>query len=161
MPWKKTPPTTERLCLIDLSQTRRWRMTELCPRFNLSRNTGDTWLRRDSQEGFSGPQEKRRAPRSCPHRIAPAVAAVLLEATPLHPRWGPRKILSSLARNRPALAWPAASSAGELFRTAGLSRPKQRPRRPQHPGAPALHAGSPNEVWSADFTGQCRPGDGV
>jgi hypothetical protein len=84
-----------------------------------------------------------------------------LEAKQLHPRWGPRKILPYLARHRPALELPAASSAGERFRQAGLSRPKPRRRRPQHPGAPALHAGSPNEVWTADFKGQFRTGDGV
>jgi putative transposase len=86
---------------------------------------------------------------------------VLLEAKHLHPSWGPRKILPYLARHRPALELPAASSAGELFGKAGLSRSKQPRRRPPHPGTPALHAGSLNEVWTADFKGQFRPGDGV
>ena len=66
-----------------------------------------------------------------------------------------------MARHHPALALPAASSAGELFRKAGLSRSKQRRRRPHHPGAPALHAGSPNAVWTADFKGHFRTGDGL
>ena len=160
MPWKKTTPRTERLRFIELSQTGLWSLTERCTRFNISRKTGDKWLRRDSQEGFSGLQEKRRAPLSCPHRIAPEVAAVLLEATPLHPSWGPRKILPSLARHHPTLALPAARSAGELFRNAGRSRSKPRRRRPQHPGAPTLHAGSPNAVWPAAVTGHFRTGDG-
>jgi hypothetical protein len=85
---------------------------------------------------------------------------VLLEAKHLHPSWEPRKILPYLARPHPALELPAASSAGELFRNAGLSRSKPRRRRPQHPGAPTLHAGGPNEVWTADFKGQFRTGDG-
>jgi hypothetical protein len=54
-----------------------------------------------------------------------------------------------------------AGRPGALFRHAGRSRPKQRRRRPHHPGARARHTGSPNEVWRADFTGQCRPGDGL
>ena len=161
MPWKKTTPMTERLSFIELYQTGLWSMTELCTRFNISRKTGDKGLRRYSQEGFSGLQEKSRAPLSCPHRIAPAVAAVLVEAKHLPPHWGPRKILPDLARHHPALELPAASSAGELCRQAGLSRSKPRRRRPPHPGAPALHAGSPNEVWTADFKGQFRTGDGV
>jgi putative transposase len=66
-----------------------------------------------------------------------------------------------VARHHPALGLPAASSTGALFRKAGLSRPKQRRRRPHHPGAPALHTSSPNEVWTADFTGQFRTGDGL
>jgi transposase len=161
MPWKKTTPMTERLHFIELYQTRLWRLTELGTRFDTSRQTGYQWLRRSSQEGLSGLQEKRRAPLHCPHRLAPEVAAVLLEAKQLHPSWGPRKILPYLARHRPDLELPAASSAGELFRQARLSRSKQQRRRPQHPGAPALHAGSPNAVWTVDCTGQFRTGDGA
>jgi transposase InsO family protein len=161
MPWKKTTPMTERLSVIALYQTRLWRMTERCTRFNISRKTGYKWLRRYSQEGVSGLQEKSRAPLSCPHRIAPEVAAVLLEAKHLHPSWGPRKILPDLERHHPALEGPAASRAGERFRKVGLSRSKPRRRRPPHPGAPTRHAGAPNEVWTADFKGQFRTGDGV
>jgi putative transposase len=161
MPWQKTTPMTERLNFIELYQTRLWSMTELCTRFGISRKTGYKWLGRYVQEGLSGLQEKPRVPRHCPHRIAPDIAAVLLEAKCLHPNWGPRKILPYLARHHPALALPAASSPGALFRKAGLSRPKQRRRRPHHPGAPAFHAGSPNEVWTADFKGQFRTGDGL
>jgi hypothetical protein len=62
MPWKKTPPMTERLSLIELYQTRLWSMTELCTRFDISRKTAYKWLRRYSQDGLSGLQEKRRAP---------------------------------------------------------------------------------------------------
>jgi putative transposase len=161
MPWKKTTPMTERLSLLERYQTRLWRMTELCTRFHSRRKTGYKWLRRDSQEGCSGFQAKSRAPLSCPHRSAPEVAAVLVEAKHLPPSWGPRTIRPSLARHRPARELPAASSAGELFRKTGLSRSQPRRRRPPHPGAPALHAGSPNAVWTADFKGQFRTGDGV
>jgi putative transposase len=161
MPWKKTTPMTERLNFIALYQTRLWTTTELCTRFGISRKTGYKWLGRYMREGLSGLQEKPRMPRHCPHRIAPDIAAVLLEAKRLHPNWGPRKILPYVARHHPALALPAASSTGALFRNAGLSRPKQRRRRPHHPGAPALHTGSPNEVWTADFKGQFRTGDGL
>ena len=85
MPWTKTTPMTEHLNFLELYQTRLWSMTELCTRFCIRRKTGDPWLRRYAQEGFSGRQEQSRTPLSCPHRIAPEVAAVLLEAKHLHP----------------------------------------------------------------------------
>jgi hypothetical protein len=66
---------TERLSLIELYHPRFWHMTARCTRFDISRNTGDTWLGRSLPEGRSGLQEKRRAPLYCPHRIAPEVAA--------------------------------------------------------------------------------------
>jgi putative transposase len=151
---------TARLSGIALSQTRLWRMTELGTRVNSSRKTGDTWLRRDSQAGCLGRQEQRRAPRSAPHRLAPDVAARLLEAKQLPPAWGPRQLLPALARHHPARAWPAASSAGERFHQAGLSRSQPRRRRPQPPGTPTLPVASPNAVWPAAGTGPCRTGDG-
>jgi putative transposase len=92
MPWKKTTPMTERLNFIELYHTRLWSMTELCRRFGISRKTGYKWLGRYVQEGLSGLQEKPRVPRHCPHRIAPDIAAVLLEAKRLQPHWGPRQI---------------------------------------------------------------------
>jgi putative transposase len=92
MPWKQTTPMTERLNFIALYHTRLWSMTELCTRVGISRTTGDKWLGRDGPEGLAGLQEKPRVPRHCPHRIAPDIAAVLLEAKRLQPHWGPRQI---------------------------------------------------------------------
>jgi transposase len=92
MPWKKTTPVTERLNFIALYHTRLWSMTELGTRFGISRTTGDKWLGRYVQEGLSGLQETPRVPRHGPHRIAPDIAAVLLEAKRLPPNGGPRQI---------------------------------------------------------------------
>jgi transposase InsO family protein len=89
------------------------------------------------------------------------VAAILLETKRAHPHWGPRKLLPSRARRRPELALPAASTAGALFQRAGLSQPRKRRRRHQHPGAIPLQAEAPNVVWTADFKGQFRTGDGL
>jgi putative transposase len=87
--------------------------------------------------------------------------APLPEAKRAHPNWGPRKILPSLARRRPTLTFPAASTAGALCHRAGLRQSRQRRRRPRHPGAPPLQAEAPNAVWTADFKGQCRTGEGL
>ena len=76
MPWQQTTPMTERLHCIALYQTRLRTRTALGPRSGSSRNTGDQWRGRDRQGGPSGLQETPRTPRGCPHRIAPAIAAV-------------------------------------------------------------------------------------
>jgi putative transposase len=161
MPGKQTTPMTERFTVIALYHTRLWTMTELCTRVGISRKTGDKWRGRSLQEGLAGLREKPHIPRHCPPRSAPDIAAVLVAAKRLHPPWGPRQSFPDVARHSPALGLPAASSPGALFRTAGLSRPKQRRRRPRHPGAPALHTRAPNAGWAADFQGQGRPGDGL
>ena len=84
MSWKKTRPMTDRRSFIELYQTRLWSMTELCTRFDISRNTGDKWLRRDSQEGFSGLQAKSRALGTTPRSSTRGMAWYGASVTPAH-----------------------------------------------------------------------------
>ena len=136
-------------------------MTERCERFGMRRHTGDKWVRRSTEQGVVGLQEQSRAPHRCPHRLAAEVAAALLEAKRAHPHWGPRKLLPSLARRRPELTCPAASSAGARCQRVGLSPSRTRRRRHRHPGALPLQAAAPHTVWTADCKGQFRTGDGL
>jgi transposase InsO family protein len=161
MPWKETDPMTERLQFIAAYLNQVYSMTELCQRFGIRRNTGYKWVRRYPTEGLAGLQEKSRAPHRCPHRMSEAVEAALLEAKRAHLHWGPRQILPYLAPRRPDLDLPAPSTAGELFHRAGFSPARTRRRRHRHPGASPLQAEAPNAVWTADFKGQFRTGDGL
>lgn len=161
MPWKKTDPMNERLQFVAAYLSGLYSMTELCERAGIQRNTGYKWVRRYEAEGLPGLQEKSRAPKHCPHRISAEVEAALLRAKQAHPSWGPRKILPWLSRQRPELVLPAASTAGELFKRAGLVQPRRRRRTHRHPGSPPLRAQVPNEVWTADFKGQFKTGDGL
>ena len=161
MPWKKTTPVTERLSFIGLYHARLYSMSELCERFGISRKTGYKWLERYAEEGLVGVQEKSRAPKHCPHKISAEVEAALLEAKRAHPSWGPRKILPWLSRQRPNLVLPTASTVGELFQRAGLVQSRRRRHGHRHPGSAPLGAEAPNEVWTADFKGQFKTGDGL
>lgn len=60
-----------------------------------------------------------------------------------HDDWSARKILKVLKARHPA------------------RRPRRRRPRPAHPGAPAFHTDAPNDVWTADFKGEFRTGDGI
>ena len=161
MPWKETAPMLERpLCIAaDLSHV--YSMTELCERFGIRRNTGYTWVRRYPEQGLAGLQEQSRAPHRCPHRLSAEVETVFMAAKRAHRHWGPRTILPDLAPRRPDLALPAPSTAGEPFQRAGFSQTRTRRRGHRHPGATPLQAEAPNAVWTADFKGPCRIGDGL
>ena len=161
MPWKETEPMNKRVQFIAAYFGEVYSMTELCERFGIRRNTGYKWVRRYTEQGVVGLQEKSRAPHRCPHRMSEEMEATLLEAKRAHPNWGPRKILPYLARRRPNLPFPVASTAGALFQRAGLSQSRKRRRRHRHPGATPLQAEAPNAVWTADFKGQFRTGDGL
>lgn len=161
MPWRRTEPVKERLQFIAALESGLYSMSELCLRFSISRKTGYKWMTRYQSDGPAGLEEHSRAPKHSPQRISAEVKEMLLEVKRKRPTWGPRKVLPYLAARYPELVLPAASTAGELFRREGLSRPKKRRRTHRHPGAPRLHATQPNEVWTADFKGQFRTGDGV
>src|SRR5439155_938702 len=140
---------------------RLYTVTELCARYGVSRETGYKWLARYADVGVAGLAERSRAPHRCPHRIAPAVAAAIVETRRQHPSWGPRKLLVWLADHRSGLELPAASTAGDLLHRRGLVRRRRRRRAWKHPGAPELVTAGPNDVWTADFKGHFRTGDGA
>lgn len=161
MPWKTTDPMSERMKFILLHQSGHWSMSELCAHLGISRKTGYLLLKRYAAEGAAGLQERSRAPLHSPQRISESVQHLLLEARQSHPTWGARKLLAWLQGKHPDLELPAPSTAGDLLRRHGLTRPRKRRRHWRHPGEPAFHAEGPNAVWCADFKGQFRTRDAL
>lgn len=161
MPWQETDPLSERTPCMATYLRHVYAMTERCARVGMRRHTGDTWVRRDTEPGLAGREEPSRAPHRGPHRLSAAGAAVRLAAKRAHRHGGPRQILPSRARRRPARALPAPRPAGERCQRAGVSPARTRRRGSRHPGAIPLQAKAPKAVWTADGTGQCRPGDGL
>lgn len=161
MPWSQTDPMKERTKFVVLAQEKLYSMSELCERFGISRQTGYTWLRRYEAEGIEGLHARSHAPRSCPHRIAPQIQTLLLEARKAHPDWGPRKLLVWLRSQDPDRALPAASTVGDLFKREGLVEPRPRQRTWTHPGRASPSVEAPNQLWNTDFKGQFRTGDGA
>ena len=160
MPWKVTDPMNERLQFLAAHQDGLFSMTELCQRFAISRKTGYKWIERYQQEGLDGLKDQSHATRACPHQMPPQVQQALLDTRKQHPTWGPKKLLPYLAKRQPELALPAASTVGDLLERQGLTQSKRRRRTHQHPGTVSMVADTPNAVWSTDFKGQFRTGDG-
>jgi transposase InsO family protein len=137
-------------------------MTELCARYGVSRKTGYKWLARYDASGLPGLTDQRRAPLHCPHRVAAPLSRLLCQAQRAHPSWGPRKLLQYLAPRHPEIDdWPAASTVGDLFAKRGLIPKRRRRRAHQHPGVVPPLTSAPNDLWTADFKGEFRTGDGV
>jgi putative transposase len=138
-----------------------WSMTELCERMGISRQTGHAWERRYKEHGADGLKPRSHAPHTCPHRVEPKLAEVLLKARQAHPHWGPRKILPWLVGKHPELEGhlPAASTVGDLFKREGLVAPAKRRRPPVHRVAKLSPSREPNEIWAADYKGDFRTRD--
>jgi transposase InsO family protein len=135
-------------------------VTELCALYGISRKTGYKWIDRYLHDGPAGLQERSRRPHRSPNHTPEHVIAALLEARRRHPWWGAKKLLVLVAKGHPRWPWPARSTVCDILRRHGLV-PKPRIRRPiGHPGKPTTPIAAPNDVWSADFKGQFKTGDG-
>lgn len=151
----------ERLQFVRDARSDRFTMSELCARYGVSRRIGYKWLARYEAEGRPRLQDRSRAPHECPHRIPKSVEALLLKERQAHPFWGARKLLKVLATRFPKVErWPAASTAADLLARHGLVQKRRRRRPSTHPGVVRPDTAAPNDLWTADFKGEFRTGNG-
>lgn len=161
MPWRESCAMDERMRFIVDWRLDEWTMTELCERYEISRKTGYKWLARYSSEGAAGLMERRRAPLAHGRATAEHLVEAIVGLRRERPSWGPRKIVAKLAAGQPEADWPAASTAGEILKRAGLVGGR-RVRRRAPPRMGELTAPQyANHVWNVDHKGWVRLGDGA
>ena len=160
MVWTETNPVNERRRFMRDYESGQWEMKELCARYGVSRKTGYARLARYREEGEAGLTDRSRAPKTCPHKTREEVEALIV-AERRETRWGARKLLRVLTRRYPGVAFPARSTISDVLDRKGLVERRRRRRKWDHPGAGAAEASEANELWTTDFKGQFRTGDGV
>lgn len=162
MPWNETDRVNERLKFVAAWQRGDVTMTELCAEFGISRKTGYKIVNRYVREGPEALRDRSRVPRTRPNQSSPEVEAAILRVRKAHPTWGSKKILAVLTRNDPGFRWPARSTVDAVLKRAGVVRPKRgRVRRRVPSSPPVIDASGPNDVWSIDYKGWFRVGDGT
>ena len=162
VPWKSVGMVEERLRFVVSVERGEAPIGVLCAAYGISRETGHKWLKRWREAGVSGLEDASRAPHGRPQALAPEIAAALLAQRQARPHWGPRKLLAVLAAAQPEVAWPAASTVGDLLRRSGLvTAPRQRQRRRLPQEAAFAAAPAPNDEWAIDFKGWFRTGCGT
>lgn len=160
MRWRGVSPVEIRLEFVREYRTGYASMTELCEAYQVSRKTGYQWVARYARDGAEGLLERSRRPHTSPRATPPAIVERLLDARRQHPTWSARKLLRVLAEREPTLHWPTRSTGCELLRRHGLVRVRPRRRRSHAPAAPLPAIMRPNDVWTTDFKGEFRTGDG-
>jgi putative transposase len=161
MPWREMEPMEQRLELIREYETELFTMTELATQYGVSRKTAYKWLERYETDGALGLGDRSRRPHRSPQATENDLAEAIVALRRRHPRWGATKLLAVLQRREPSVAWPARSTVCDLLKGRGLVEPRRRchhvaAMRPS-PLAPIAH---PNAVWTTDFKGEFRTGDG-
>lgn len=159
MPWQETHPVDQRMKFVTAAASGLFTMAELCARYRVSRPTGYKWVERYASEGVDGLKDRSSAPRHCPHRLSAEVEEEIVKARGQFKQWGPRKLLAHLARTKPHLVLPAASTVGDLLLRRNLVEPRRR-RRAVPGAAMPLQAEAANDVWSVDFKGEFLTRDG-
>lgn len=158
MPWRSATVEDARREFLIAYQNEEASFSALCRYFGITRPTGYKWLGRFARgEGLG---DRSRAPHVQRFATPSWQQAEILALRARHPLWGPKKLLPVLQRRRPEVAWPAASTVGEILRREGLTHPRPRRRRTLPNEQPLSHAEQPNAVWCADFKGWFLTGDG-
>lgn len=162
MPWCEMSPMDQRLEFIRAYETELFTMTELAAQYGVSRKTAYKWLERYEAEGKGGMLDRSRRPHQSPHATAPELVDALIELRRRRPRWGAKKLLGVLRRRDPDAAWPARSTVCDLLRHRGLVVPRRRRQRAlAAPRAALAPITGTNDVWTTDFKGEFRTGDGL
>ncbi|MGI6855211.1 integrase core domain-containing protein [Mesorhizobium sp. 1B3] len=158
--WRETGIMDERLRFVVECLREEETMTALCDRFGVSRKTGYKWLGRYRALGGQGLHDLPRAPHHHGLRTPLALEERIVSEKELHPHWGPKKIIAWLRRSLPEQAWPAPSTAGAILRRHGLVSGRKRVRMRACGNGPWPPADKPNAVWTGDYKGWFRTGDG-
>ena len=160
MPWSETSPMDQKLQFIAECLREVFSISELCERFGISRKTGYKWIERYLRHGAAGLEDRSRRPRSAPNATAAQVVEALLETRRRHPSWGGKKLLTVVHTRHPDWELPHRSTTCEILKRHGLVPKAPKRRRVGHPGKPSSSILAPNDVWSADFKGQFKTGNG-
>jgi len=160
MPWRAASPMDQRTQFIADFLRDALSLTELCALYGVARKTGYKWIDRYLRHGPAGLEERSRRPGRSPNQTSDEIVSALLAARRRHPTWGGKKLLALLHRRQPRWPLPGRSTACDILKRHGMVPIKRYRRRIGHPGKPTSEILAPNDVWSADYKGQFRTGDG-
>lgn len=157
MPWRSASVMDQRVRFVLEAEQGFHSLSELCRRYGISRPTGYKWIERYQAKGLGGLQDRSHRPDACPHATPPEIVARLKQLR-RHRGWGARKLRKVISKEFETV--PCVDTVHDILRRAGLVKSRKPRRRRTHPGPPTAPMDRPNAVWSVDFKGEFRTGDG-
>jgi putative transposase len=161
MPWRTSSVIEQRARFVVLARKRAVGFASLCQQFGISRKTGYKWLTRHHEGGLKGLADRSQKPRQAFCRKALQWQAKALALRRSARSWGAKKIRARLGELYGRRALPSVRTIGRWLKTQGLVRVWQRTRRGPavpHPGLTVPR--QQHQVWTVDFKGWYRTGDG-
>ena len=160
MSWNQTNKTEEKIKFIADWLNDEFNFSELCRRYNISRRVGYELVKRFEFEGEKAFLERSRARHTHPNETPFLVRAKIIELKTRKPDWGPVTLRHELQSLEPHVMWPAVSTIGDLLKRQGLVKPRKRRRHVSAYSYPFLTCEGSNQIWSADFKGHFKLGNG-
>lgn len=160
MPWKERSAMDEKASFILEWESGEHTFKALCKSYGVSRTLGYPLVVRYLLQGVAGLKERSRAPRRVWNRTAPQLERAIVGLRRKWKRIGPLKIYQLLSeRYRGRRKLPSVSTIALVLKRHGLIKKRRRVRRIREVH-PIFEAKGPNEIWSVDFKGKFRMGDG-
>jgi transposase InsO family protein len=132
--------------------------------FGLSRKSGYKWIARFERDGVSGLKDRSRRPVRCPRQTSSQWLTRIRSLRRRHRSWGSRKLAIRLRKDYGRRGAPSARTVGKwlkrlklIGKRAGQKRPLPGPALPR---TALTHPVRSNHVWTVDFKGWFRTGDG-
>jgi putative transposase len=163
MPWKINCHKEQRWRFIQEFLRNKNGLAALCRRWAVSRKTAYKWIRRFHQRGRWGLGDQCRAARRVHNRPGEVWLRRIRRWRFRHPHWGAPKLRWALRRRFGGRGLPSEAAISRWLKGWSLTRKR---RRSAHKGPwverPSLTRGRrSNDVWTVDFKGWFRTGDGA
>jgi putative transposase len=163
MPWDLKTLKQSKTRFIQQQQAGGRSFAALCRLFGISRKTGYKWRRRFRTRGWAGLAARSQNVRSNLRQRHPKWHRRLRRLRLTHPLWGAKKLRRLLVERYGERAVPHRATLGRWLQQWGLSGPRRRRTR----RGPALvrpgltRPRQSNDLWTVDFKGWFRTGDGT
>lgn len=161
MSWKEVNPMQQKILFIADYLRQISSMSDLCSRYGISRKTGYKWVKRFDQSGIEGLHEQSRRPSKSPIQTPYRIQQKIIElrqkyTTPP----GAKKLEVLLSQCYPNEPIPSKTTIYNILNRAGLvdvRKPRRRVSLYPQPLSPVQEV---NELWSVDYKGQFKLGNG-
>jgi len=162
MPWKTSCSREQRWKFIQQLLRSKNGLAELCRRWSISRKTAYKWYHRFKERGRWGLVDQGHAAQRVHNRPSELWLGRIRRWRARHPSWGAPKLGWALGRRFGRKHLPSEAALSRWLKQWGLTRKR---RRLAHKGPvverPELTvAKQANDVWTVDFKGWFRTGDG-
>lgn len=160
MPWKIQSVVGERWRLLQALLRKEEPLRKWCRIFGVSHKTAYKWKQRFLEGGRRALHDHSRRPHRMPRLLGGKWIERIRHLRKKRPHWGPKKLRAQFLRQ----GWraPSARTITRWLKRLGLApAPRRRPRKACLRQYPALTvARQPNQVWTVDFKGWFRAGNG-